>query len=153
LGAERKTEWEEDEPFDVIVVGAGMGGLMAGNALALAGRRVMIVEQHVIPGGYTTNFERDDYRFEVSTHLINGCGPGGVIYEHLRKVGAHDRMQFAKVDTLMYWRDLVHERELALPAALDAFVDTLVSLFPAEEKGLRDFYGKYGRLSEFLFEV
>ena len=83
---------EDIGSFDVIIIGAGMGGLVAGTALVDKGYRVLIVEKHIIPGGYTTNFERKDFTFEVSTHLLNGCGPGGAIYEELRKIGAHERV-------------------------------------------------------------
>ncbi len=144
-------EIEEIGSFDAIIIGAGMGGLVAGNALAKKGYSVLIVEHHTIPGGCTTNFERKDFRFEVSTHLLNGCEPGGAIYEELRKIDAHDLVEFIKVDTLFLWRDLLRGRDMRLPLALSDYVEALVELFPHEEKGIRDFYGKYGRLAEFLY--
>ena len=60
-------EIEDIGSFDVIIIGAGMGGLVAGTALVDKGYRVLIIEKHIIPGGFTTNFERKDFRFEVST--------------------------------------------------------------------------------------
>jgi prolycopene isomerase len=142
---------EEIGSFDAIIIGAGMGGLVAGNALATQGRDVLIVEQHKIAGGCTTNFERKEFRFEVSTHLLNGCGPGGVIYEQLRKIDAHDLVEFVKLDTLFLWRDLSRGRDMRLPVALKEHVETLAKLFPHGEKGIRDFYARYGRVAEFLF--
>ncbi|KAK1737338.1 hypothetical protein QTG54_012205 [Skeletonema marinoi] len=40
--------------------------------LAQQGKRVLMVEAHSIPGGYTTNFYRKGFRFEISTHVMNG---------------------------------------------------------------------------------
>jgi len=137
--------------FDTVIIGAGMGGLVAGNALAKQGYDVLIVDQQKIPGGCTTNFTRGDFRFEVSTHLLNGCEPGGVIYEQLRKIDAHDLVEFIKLDTLFLWRDLSTGRDIRLPVALSEHVDTLAKLFPREAKGVRDFYARYGRVAEFLF--
>ena len=68
-------EIEDVGSYDAIVIGSGMAGLMAGNALVQKGHRVLMLEKHVIPGGYTTNFERKGFRFEASNHVINGCEP------------------------------------------------------------------------------
>jgi prolycopene isomerase len=144
-------EIEDFGSFDVIIIGAGMGGLVAGNALADKGYRVLMLEKHVTPGGLTTNFERKGFRFEVSIHLLNGCEPGGAIYEQLRKIGAHDLVEFIKVETLMLWRDLARGIDHQLPAALADYVETLVRIFPHQEQGIRGFYGKYQPMAEFLF--
>jgi prolycopene isomerase len=137
--------------FDAIIIGAGMGGLVAGNALAMRGFSVLIVDRQKIPGGCTTNFRRRGFRFDASTHLLNGCGPGGVIHEGLRKIGAQDLVEFIEVETLMLWRDLVNGRDIRLPTALADHVDKLAELFPHQAKGVRDFYSRYGRVVEFLF--
>jgi phytoene dehydrogenase-like protein len=51
------------EELPVVVVGAGLGGLTAAAYLAKAGFPVTVVEQHHVPGGYATSFERGDGRF------------------------------------------------------------------------------------------
>jgi prolycopene isomerase len=142
---------EDVGSFDAIIIGSGMGGLVAGNALVDQGYRVLILERHSVPGGLTTNFERKGFRFDVSTHLINGCEPGGVIYEQLRKIDAHDRVEFIKLETLMLWRDLVRGVDHRLPVAIGEYVEALARLFPREEEGIRAFYEKYRVLAEFLF--
>lgn len=144
-------EIEDIGSYDVIIIGSGMGGLVAGNALAMQGYRVLMLEKHIVPGGYTTNFERGEYRFEVSTHLLNGCAPGGAIYEGLKKIDAHELVEFIQLETLMLWRDLLRGTEVRLPVALADHVEALVELFPHQEKGVRDFYAKYGTVAEFLF--
>jgi prolycopene isomerase len=137
--------------YDVIIIGSGMGGLVAGNALARMGHSVLMVEKHTIPGGYTTNFERKDYRFEVSTHLLNGCEPGGAIYEILEHIDAQDEVEFIKLDTLIHWRDRARGTDVRLPVALDEYVNVLAKLYPHEEKGIRGFYAAYEEVAEFLF--
>jgi prolycopene isomerase len=62
--------------YDVIIIGAGMGGLSAGAHLASKGLKVLVLEQHHKVGGCTTNFTRGDFTFETALHEMAGGGPG-----------------------------------------------------------------------------
>ena len=64
------------EHFDVVIVGAGIGGLATGSMLAQQGRKVLVLDRHTKPGGYATNFERDGFTFDVALHALNGATPG-----------------------------------------------------------------------------
>ena len=61
-----------DMKYDVIIIGAGLGGLTAGATLAKRGKRVLLIEQHAIPGGCATTFRRKDYIVEVGLHEMDG---------------------------------------------------------------------------------
>ncbi len=63
-----------DGEYDVVVVGAGNGGLAAGLMLAVKGIRPLILEQHNLPGGFATSFVRGRFEFETSLHELNGIG-------------------------------------------------------------------------------
>jgi len=143
-------EIEDAGRYDVIVIGAGMAGLMAANSLLLLGHRVLLLEKHAVAGGCTMNFERQGFRFEASTHVINGCEAGGMTYEELVKIGAQDRIEFIKVDALGRMVDETRGREFALPWELGEHVKMLTEQFPHEERGIRAFYEKYGPMTETL---
>ena len=61
--------------YDVIIIGAGLGGLTAGAKLAREGKKVLIVEQHSKPGGCATTFKRGDFTMEVGLHEMDGPSP------------------------------------------------------------------------------
>src|SRR3990172_13399628 len=69
---------------DVVVVGAGTGGLTAAALLAGRGYRVLVLDQHYVAGGNGTVFRRRGYEFDVGLHYLGGCHPGGMIPRILR---------------------------------------------------------------------
>jgi hydroxysqualene dehydroxylase len=73
---------------DVIVIGAGVAGLSAGVRLALAGRRVLVVEEAPRLGGRTTAFtdRETGNRVDNGQHVLFGCYRE--TYEFLRGTGA-----------------------------------------------------------------
>lgn len=60
--------------YDVVVVGAGNGGLVAAAQLALKGIKVLVLEQHNLPGGFATSFVRGRFEFEASLHEMCDFG-------------------------------------------------------------------------------
>jgi phytoene dehydrogenase-like protein len=65
--------------YDVVVIGAGLAGMTAANALARAGHSVLLVEQHYKLGGLATWFHRKGgHIFDISLHgfpvgMIKSC--------------------------------------------------------------------------------
>ncbi|HUP42471.1 MAG TPA: NAD(P)-binding protein, partial [Thermoanaerobaculia bacterium] len=55
--------------YDAVVVGAGIGGLVAANLLARDGLAVLLVEQHYMAGGFCSTFRRGGYTFDAATHF------------------------------------------------------------------------------------
>ena len=66
--------------YDAIVIGSGIGGLTAAGMLArVAGKRVLVLEQHTEPGGLTHAFRRDGASWDVGVHYIGQLGPGSQV--------------------------------------------------------------------------
>ena len=60
--------------YDVIVIGAGNGGLAAAATCAKAGLSTLLLERHNIPGGSASSFVRGRFEFEPSLHELAGVG-------------------------------------------------------------------------------
>jgi len=90
--------------YDVIIIGAGVGGLTCGCYLAQGGKRVLLVEQHRSPGGYCSSFSRKKRVFDSCVHYLGSCREGGQIDTVLRELKAIDEIsliRFEPSDTVL----------------------------------------------------
>lgn len=60
--------------YDCIVIGSGIGGLVAAGLLAQAGQRVLVCESHGIAGGAAHSFERQGFTFDSGPSFYCGLG-------------------------------------------------------------------------------
>lgn len=123
------------EKFDVVVIGAGLGGLAAAGYLAKQGRSVLVLEHHTIPGGYAHEFKRRGYRFEVALHALDGASPGGWAYRQLADLEVFDQVDFHRMDPF-YTVEFPDHRVVA-HADIVAYEAELISHFPNEVDGIR----------------
>jgi all-trans-retinol 13,14-reductase len=68
----------EDSHYDAIVIGSGIGGLTAASILATYRRkRVLVLEQHMVAGGFTHEFKRPgDRSWDVGVHYVGDLHAG-----------------------------------------------------------------------------
>ncbi len=58
------------EKYDCIVIGSGIGGLTAATLLAKEGKKVLVLERHYLPGGFSHTFKRQGYEWDVGVHYV-----------------------------------------------------------------------------------
>lgn len=63
---------EEKSLYDAIVIGSGIGGLVASTQLAVKGAKVLVLEKYVIPGGSSGYYQKDGYTFDVGSSVMFG---------------------------------------------------------------------------------
>ena len=61
-----------DKNYDIIVIGAGCGGLSAAVCAAKEGKNVLLLERHNAPGGFMSSFVRGRFEFDISLQQL--CG-------------------------------------------------------------------------------
>ena len=82
------------DKYDVIVIGAGIGGLTCGAFLAKEGLSVLVAEQHSKPGGYCTSFQRKGFTFDAGFDFFVGVETGGMVNNILAELGLKDEIDF-----------------------------------------------------------
>jgi phytoene desaturase len=86
--------------FDVVVIGAGLGGLSAGALLATQGRRVLVLEQSDRIGGCCSSFERNGFHFDTGASIVEIIKP---IEDVFKKLGTtfQDEVDLIPCDPVM----------------------------------------------------
>lgn len=132
------TEASKDT-YDVVIIGAGIGGLTCGAFLAKNGKQVLVIEGEENVGGFAREIERGPYKINPALHVIMGCGPAGspghgLIDTALRQLGVRDQCEFIAVDP--FYRIKLPDFQMDVPAGRDAFLEVHQKAFPEDSKGL-----------------
>jgi phytoene dehydrogenase-like protein len=124
----------------VVIVGAGMGGLMAGNLLAKKGHKVTIFESHTMPGGYTAGFWRKGYYFESGTLSFEMASQ---IFPAMRDIGVYDKIQFVR--QIARWVSPDYDFVMH---SLDDMKKSVLEAFPAERERLLKYFAEIDRMCD-----
>lgn len=90
--------------YDVVIIGAGISGLVAGNYLAKAGLKVLIAEQHYAVGGCCSYFKRGGFTFDCGAHSLGSFRKGGQFQRIFEELELVDKLKIkrAKItDTIL----------------------------------------------------
>ena len=82
------------EHFDAIIIGSGAGGLASAICLARAGQKVLVLEQHDVPGGWCHSFQLQGQRFSPGVHYIGLVDDGQSTNELYKGLGAANDLVF-----------------------------------------------------------
>jgi phytoene dehydrogenase-like protein len=121
---------------DVVVIGSGAGGLSAAVACAQSGLRVVVFEQHYLPGGWCHSFNLGGYKFSPGVHYIGELEPGGrmrAIYEGL---GASDDLEFYELNPDGFDHLLIGRERFDVPKGRARLEERLIARFPKERAGI-----------------
>ena len=84
--------------YDVVVIGAGLGGLTAGAILARAGRKVLVIERSNSVGGAASSYKSGDLFVEGSLHETSDPhDPRDPKHDVLTRAGVHRRREMDSV--------------------------------------------------------
>lgn len=133
--------YKHDQQFDTIIIGSGISGLALGSMLSQDGKKVLILERHYTPGGFTHTFKRNDYEWDVGVHYIGEVGKQTLLKSVFDYV-CETPIEWADMGDV-YDRIYFGDESFEFRKGKEAFINYFANLFPNERKGIE----KYVRLA------
>lgn len=130
-----------DNHYDVIIIGSGIGGLIAGNYLAKAKLKTLLIEKHSHLGGYFQGGWHKGYYFDYGTqsHEILGA-----IFPALEELGIAHRVEFKKIHHRFVSTHGLDFKVTAMSDAKEAFQQVYSESFSA----LEEYFTYYKHVSD-----
>ena len=126
----------KETQYDTIIIGSGAGGLSAALCLANKGQKVLVLEQHDVPGGWCHSFYLNGHRFTPGVHYVGLLDKGqstSTLYEGL---GIANDLVFFRMNPKAYEHCWIGNERFDYPANFDDLVNDLSEKFPDEKKGI-----------------
>lgn len=129
-----------DKMFDVIVVGAGNGGLAAAANTASEGLKTLLLEKHNIPGGCATSFRRGRFEFEPSLHELCSVGTAerpNAVYKVFDDLGAKINWEYEKGHIFRSISKGENGFDVRVNAGIEGFCESLEKEVPGCKENVR----------------
>ena len=125
-----------DKKYDSIILGSGAGGLTAALCLARAGQKILLLEQHDVPGGWCHSFTLKGQRFSPGVHYVGLVSEGEGTNELLCGLGVANDLVFFEMNKKGYEHCHIGEDRFSMPSGIENLKDELIQRFPKEKKAI-----------------
>ena len=120
---------------EVVIIGAGLGGLTSGILLGEMGIKATIIERSPFPGGLLRSYVRQGVDCAVGLHYFGPAGKGEILRQMFDILGVTDRLKLRRLGTQgVLERYIFDDMCFNLPTTLPAFKQALLDLFPNEKE-------------------
>jgi phytoene dehydrogenase-like protein len=123
---------------NIVIIGAGLGGLSAGALLAKDGYRVTLLEQHSIVGGCATTFDRKDFTCEVGLHEMDGVYTNPQIKKIFDLLDVYKNIEFIKAPE--FFKINTKDDTFVMPDGLDSAKEALKSKFANQKDEIDEYF-------------
>ena len=144
------------DKYDVIIIGAGVGGLTAASLLAKKGCDVLLIEHHFMPGGCCSAVRRGGVTSDVGASILFGFSEKGLTQHRFVHNCLEEPIDVIRDDSIfrLHWKGKDgKDKEVTIWRDFERFFKELSEAFPGKEAQLRAFYDYLGELYEKLTAV
>lgn len=128
--------------YDIVIVGAGLGGLFTGALLAKEGKKVCVLEKNFQIGGNLQVFNRKGCSFSAGMHYAGSLDKGQILYKIFKYLNIYDKIDIYKLDKDEYEKIIIGDKEYSYAMGMDNFRNNLLRFFPSEKKAIDTYVNK-----------
>ncbi|MDD2262368.1 MAG: FAD-dependent oxidoreductase [Clostridia bacterium] len=132
-----------ERTYDVVVIGAGNGGLAAAATTAQKGMKTLLIEQHTLPGGYASSFVRGRFEFEPSLHELCDVGKEGewgACGTFFKDLGLDIEWVPVPEAYRMVITDKDEKLDVKMPFGLNEYIDKMEEYVPGSRESVTNFF-------------
>lgn len=137
--------------YDVIVVGAGVGGLTAAATLAKNNLKVHLIESHDKVGGFATNYRRGKYRMEAGIHMMAGSHPQSLYKPIFDYFEIEKKLNLVQIPE--FYQCHYANKKFTMPFKIENALRAFYDSFPDEKKGIDTFFKDMVEISNHFLEM
>jgi all-trans-retinol 13,14-reductase len=132
------TPWkrlEKKDGYDAIVIGSGLGAMTFGAIMAKMGKKILLLEKHYVPGGFTHVFKRKEYEWDVGIHYVGDVHKEFTFMSIMFDYITDHKLKWQEMDEV-YDRIVLGENVYDFKAGKENFLEMLYERFPGEEAAI-----------------
>lgn len=124
--------------YDVIVIGAGLGGLECAYMLSKVGKSVLVLEADALIGGCLQTFRRAGHTFDTGFHYVGGLDEGQMLRRLFDYFGLMS-LPWKKMDEACFDEVTLPSGSYPFAQGYDRFRETLTERFPNQKENLKEY--------------
>jgi len=117
-----------------------MGGLATAALLSELGRRVLVLEQHYVPGGFTHTFKRKRWQWDVGVHAVGEVTDRAVLGRVMRALSG-DKLEWASLGGV-YDEFTFPDFQIEFPDSRARFAENLRAAFPSRAQDIQRYFDR-----------
>ncbi len=135
------TPWkrlDKKDGYDAIVIGSGLGSMTFGSIMAQMGKKVLLLEKHYVPGGFTHIFKRKEYEWDVGIHYVGDVHKDFTFISILFAYITEHKLKWQEMDEV-YDRIVLGDKSYDFKAGKENFIEMLYERFPGKEAAIDEY--------------
>lgn len=128
-----------DPQYDIIIIGSGMSGLTTAAILSKEGKKVLLLERHYTPGGFTHVFKRPGYEWDVGIHYVGDMGKETSFSRKLSDYITDSNLKWADMGEV-YDRVVMGDTSYDFPKGKKNLIALFKSHFPNDHSAIDTYF-------------
>lgn len=130
--------------YDLILIGSGIGALTVASLMAqMRNKKILILERHFKAGGFTHDFKRQQFHWDVGLHYVGLAEQGKGIFDLVTK-GAVQWVRMPEPFEHLVFPEFTFK----VYGSKERFIADLSDKFPPEKSALRQYFRDLNKVSQ-----